>query len=120
MPDRNIFTRQIIGGYLDEVSREVLASLIRASHSLNIKERHDCSSGIFDVTGGTVALTSVGGIHLGSMLGLVDHLLAAYPLAEMSPGDVFLVNDPYGGGGSHLPDFTMASPVIHAGDVIGF
>ena len=114
------FTDQIIAGYMDEASREVLATLIRAAYSLNVKERHDCSSSILDATGGTAALTAHGGIHLGSMLGLVENVLKTFPTAQMHDGDIFLVNDPYGGGGSHLPDFTMAMPVIIDGEVLAF
>ena len=35
-------------------------------------------------------------------------------------GDVFVGNDPYTGGSTHLPDITVASPVFAEGTLIGF
>jgi phospholipid/cholesterol/gamma-HCH transport system permease protein len=34
-----------------------------------------------------------------------------FPLAEMRPGDVFILNDPYRGG-THLPDITLIAPIF--------
>jgi N-methylhydantoinase B len=46
------------------------------------------------------------------MLGLVKHILDRYPREKIYPGDIFISNDPYVGGGSHLPDVAMAAPVF--------
>ena len=43
-----------------------------------------------------------------------------FPEGEMRPGDAFLVNDPYNGGGSHLPDITITGPVFTEGRLVAF
>jgi N-methylhydantoinase B len=47
-------------------------------------------------------------VHLGAMPMSVRH---AIDYVDMAPGDAVLVNDPYGGG-SHLPDITLVTPVF--------
>ena len=38
----------------------------------------------------------------------------------MRPGDVFATNDPYLGGGTHLPDIYVFKPIFFEGDLLGF
>ena len=38
---------------------------------------------------------------------------------DHSPGDAWILNDPYRGG-THLPDVTVISPLFHEGGLIGF
>jgi N-methylhydantoinase B len=38
----------------------------------------------------------------------------------MKPGDVFIGNDAYEGGGTHLPDIVLAEPVFHEGVMIAW
>ena len=59
-------------------------------------------------------------MHLGSLLGIVREVLARYPATRMAPGDVFIANDPYAGGGTHLPDINLVSPVFAGGALAGF
>ena len=61
--------------------------LIRSSFSTNIKERRDCSVGLFDAQGRLVAQGSHVPLHLGSLMGSVDAVLARYALDEMREGD---------------------------------
>ena len=50
--------------------------------------------------------------HVNSMAASVLHFLDEFPLETMSPGDVFLTNDPWKGTG-HLYDFVVVTPVFH-------
>ena len=97
------------------VAGEMFATLVRAACSPNIRERRDCSAGVFDADGNLVALSAIGPIHLGSLMGLVEKLTVEFPRDALAPGDCFMTNDPYVGGGSHLPDITLVSPVCHDG-----
>jgi N-methylhydantoinase B len=54
------------------------------------------------------------------MLGLVKKILEKFPLDRIYPGDIFISNDPYRGGGSHLPDVAMAAPVFVDGRPVMF
>ncbi|WP_413802637.1 hydantoinase B/oxoprolinase family protein [Streptomyces iranensis] len=111
-------TVQVIGASLVTVAEEMGAVLRRASYSTNIKERSDCSTALFDEHGKLVAQAENMPIHMGSMTGLIDSLVASE--LTVRPGDVFITNDPYHGGGTHLPDITMVKPVFADGELIGY
>ena len=113
-------TLEIIGAALLSIAEEMGVALIKASYSSNIKERWDCSTAIFDGQGQVIAQAEHIPMHLGSLLGIVQEILRRYPAAKLSPGDVFVANDPYAGGGTHLPDITLASPVLVGGTLLGF
>jgi N-methylhydantoinase B len=98
----------------------MFATLVRAAYSPNIRERRDCSVGVFDAAGNLVALSAIGPIHLSSLMGLVARITDEFPAATLASGDCFMTNDPYVGGGSHLPDITLVSPVFHHNELVAF
>ena len=100
---------EVVARYLLGVTEEMTAALMRTAFSPNIKERGDCSTAVFDAEGNVVALPQRVPIHLGSMVGVVEAVLARFPRESLRPGDMFLANDPYSGGGSHLPDIGVSS-----------
>lgn len=114
------FTVEVIGNALFSIVEEMGEALVRASYSTNIKERRDCSTGLFDAQGRTLAQAEHIPIHLGSLLGIVGAILERYPLSEIRPGDMFISNDPYTGGGTHLPDIVVAAPMFYEGSLMGF
>ena len=95
---------QVIGYALRAVAEEMGAALIRSAFSANIKERRDCSTALFDLTGRMVAQAEHIPVHLGAMPASVAAVIACAP----GPDDVFILNDPYAGG-THLPDITLVS-----------
>jgi len=111
---------EVFSNALLSISEEMGALLIRTAYSINIKERHDASTAIFDHTGRLVAQAEHIPIHLGAMLSAIRHVLKRYPAETIRPGDAFLANDAYNGGGTHLADVTVASPVFHDGKLIAF
>ncbi len=113
-------TLEVIGAALLTVAEEMGAALIRASYSTNIKERRDCSTAIFDAEGRVIAQAEHIPMHLGSLLGTVEEILRRYPPKDLAPGDMFVVNDPYSGGGTHLPDINVVAPVFAGGELFGF
>jgi N-methylhydantoinase B len=113
-------TLEVIGAALLTIAEEMGTALIRSSYSTNIKERQDCSTAIFDARGEVIAQAEHIPMHLGSLLGVVREVLARYPPADLAPDDVFLSNDPYTGGGTHLPDINVISPVFVDGSLFGF
>jgi N-methylhydantoinase B len=113
-------TAEVIAHRLRAASEEMMATLVKTSYSPNIKERRDCSTGIFDAQGRLLALTAIAPLHLSSLIGTIENVIARFPKEELRPGDAFLVNDPYHGGGSHLPDITITGPVYHDGELVAF
>jgi N-methylhydantoinase B len=110
-------TLQVMIGGLRAACDEMGAVLIRSAHSANIKERHDCSTALFDAAGELVMQAEHIPVHLGSMPEAVGAVLDE----DHAPGDLWILNDPYRGG-THLPDITLISPVFAGGapQLLGF
>lgn len=93
------------------------AVLQRTALSVNIRERLDFSCAVFDGVGELVANAPHIPVHLGAMSESVRAVVRQH--SNMQPGDVFVTNDP-AGGGSHLPDITVVTPVFVAGERVFF
>ena len=106
---------EVFSSRLMSIVDDMLNTLVRASFSTNIKERRDCTVGLFDARGRILAQTDHAPLHLGSLLGAVETVQADIDPAGMADGDAFVCNDPYLAGGTHLPDITVVTPVFHDG-----
>ena len=95
---------QVLGSALRSIAEEMGAVLIRSAFSANIKERHDCSTALFDERGRMIAQAENIPVHLGAL----PDAVAAVREHNPGPDDVFVLNDPYAGG-THLPDLTLVS-----------
>jgi len=96
------------------IAEQMGVRLQQSSRSVNIRERLDFSCALFDGDGRLVANAPHIPVHLGSMGESVVALLASIVRGErapLAPGDAVASNDPYGGG-THLPDITVISPVF--------
>jgi N-methylhydantoinase B len=113
-------TAEVVSRHLLSIAEEMAATLIRTSFSANTKERADCSAAVFDRTGNVVAQAHRVPLHLGSMLGAVQAIMERFSVHEIAPGDMFVVNDPYTGGGSHLPDLNVIAPVFRGDSIVGY
>ncbi len=113
-------TAEVVSRHLLAVAEEMAVTLIRTAFSPNIKERADCSSAVFDKDGQVVAQAHRVPIHLGSMIGAIDELKQRFGSADIRPGDMFIANDPYSGGGSHLPDINVIAPVFWRDDIVAY
>jgi N-methylhydantoinase B len=111
---------EVVARFLLATAEEMGATLTRTAFSPNIKERADCSTAIFDRAGQVIALAQRVPIHLGSMVGAVDEILKRFPEAEIRPGDMFVANDPYNGGGTHLPDINVIAPVFIGKRIVAY
>jgi len=113
-------TVEVIGAALSSIVEETGEALIRASYSTNIKERRDCSTALFNVEGRTLCQAEHIPIHLGSFIGIVPQILKQHAVDTMRPGDVFVGNDAYEGGGTHLPDIVLAEPIFIDGRIVAW
>lgn len=103
---------EVFSNRLLSITEDMGNTLIRSSFSTNIKERKDCSVGLFDATGRLVAQASHIPLHLGSLMGSVKAVLQACPIERMREGDAFVCNDPFLAGGTHTPDIAVVTPVF--------
>ena len=106
---------QVMLGALHAACEEMGEVLVRSAHSANIKERRDSSTALFDPQGLMVMQAEHIPVHLGAMPFAVAEVVGE----EHSPGDAWVLNDPFKGG-THLPDVTVVSPVFAAGELVGF
>lgn len=113
-------TVEVLGSAFSSIADEMGEALVRASHSTNIKERRDCSCALFDLNGNTLCQAAHTPIHLGSFIGIVPRIMQRHRLDNMRPGDVFIGNDAYEGGGTHLPDIVLAEPIFFEDRMIGW
>lgn len=121
MPSRvDPITAEVVGNAFQTIAEEMGAALIRSAYSTNIKERRDCSCAIFSPDGDLIALAEHIPVHLGSMHGLMRKVGTEIDTWNFKPGDVIITNDPYRGGGSHLPDITLIQPVFYQGKLAAF
>ncbi len=106
---------QVMLGALRAACDEMGATLVRSAHSANIKERRDASTALFDAEGGLVMQAEHIPVHLGAMPAAVGAVLGE----DHSPGDAWVLNDPFRGG-THLPDITVISPVFWYDELVAF
>lgn len=119
--DVDPITLEILRNGLRSIADETYIGITRAAYSTNIKERRDHSTAITDADGHLVVQADNSlPIHLASMLGLMQALLGKFDKADIAPGDIFVANDPYVAGGTHLPDVNLAMPVFVDGELLGF
>jgi N-methylhydantoinase B len=111
---------EVFSNRLLSITEDMGNTLIRSSFSTNIKERKDCSVGLFDASGRLIAQAAHIPLHLGSLLGSVQAVLARYQVGQMQDGDAFVLNDPYLAGGTHMPDISIVTPVFIDGAVRAF
>ena len=102
-----VFTNRLLA-----ITESMASNMMRASFSPQIKERHDFSVGIFDHLGRLIAQGTHIPIHLGSLLGAMEAVRARYSPAGILDGDVYICNDPYAAGGTHLPDISIVTPIL--------
>lgn len=99
---------------LQAIAEEMGATLVRTAHSVNIKDRKDCSAAVYTTRGELIAQAEHIPLHLGLMPSVVKAVLAEHPIEEWRPGDAFITNDPYLTG-THCPDVCVLSAVHHRG-----
>ncbi|HTS92847.1 MAG TPA: hydantoinase B/oxoprolinase family protein [Stellaceae bacterium] len=100
------------------IADEMALTVFRTTYSGVLKDNMDYSTGFADAEGKLVAqgLTLPG--HLGSIPTAMEAVLRHYR-ADMRPGDVFIMNDPFDGG-MHLPDIFVFKPLYHGEERMGF
>ena len=106
-------TLEIIQNSLQATADEMFASIRKTAMSSIIYEVLDMGTGILDADG-EIATSGAG---IPAFVGVLDKAIKVIkgkygPRDEISAGDVFVTNDPYYGGVTHLNDIIIAMPVF--------
>jgi len=112
------FTLEIIEASLQAISDEMFAALRKTAMSPVIYEVLDMGTAVTDGDGNLAA----SGAGIPSFVGVLDKaVMRIIELnASIAPGDVFVTNDPFHGGVTHLNDVVLAMPVFADGRRIGW
>lgn len=100
------------------IADEMAVTICRTTYSGVLRDNMDFSTALADAAGKMVAqgLTLPG--HLGSIPTALAVVVERYG-AEMQPGDLYILNDPFDGG-MHLPDIFIFQPLYASGRRIAF
>ncbi len=120
MKEINSITLEIISNSITSIAEQMGVILAKTGYSTNIKERKDLSVAVFSPEGKLLSLAQHIPLHFSSLSGAVEVLTKKYQVEELCDGDVFIANDPYTGGGSHLPDLVLLKPVFYHGKLVAF
>jgi len=105
-------TLEIIQNSLQAAADEMFAALRRTAMSAIIYEVLDMGTGITDRDGELAG----SGAGIPAFVGVLDktvkHILKKFNQpGDIEPGDIFMTNDPYHGGVTHLNDMVLTMPV---------
>jgi len=99
---------------------ELAATLKRTSFSTVVRDVNDYAAAIFDRDQRLLAQSPESTPGLCGPLGnMLHHMLIDNPPAALEDGDVLIGNNPWHGSGHHN-DITVATPVFHGGQIIGY
>lgn len=115
------FTYEIIENALAAIGDEMFFALRRTAMSPIIYETLDFAVGATDAQGNLICQGNGGTGFLGTLDSAVLHVLERYaPAGDIHPGDIFMTNIPYEGGGTHLSDVSFVLPVFFEDELVAF
>ncbi len=111
-------TLEIIQNALQATADEMFAAMRKTAMSSIIYEVLDMGTGITDADGRLAS----SGAGIPAFIGVLDKsvqfILSKHN--DIRPGDVFITNDPWHGGVTHLNDLVLAMPVFVEGQLIAW
>ncbi len=92
------------------IADEMALTICRTTYSGVLRDNMDFSTAFADANGKLVAQGLTLPAHLGSIPDALDVVVERFG-AEMKPGDMYIMNDPFDGG-MHLPDIFIFKPIF--------
>jgi N-methylhydantoinase B len=112
-------TFEVLRSIFEYASDRMSTVLQRASFSPILADMVDFSNAIYDADAKLLSQAANCPVHLAAMKFSAEAIIAKYPVAQMKPSDVYIVNDPYQGG-THINDITFLMPIFFDGDILAF
>ena len=109
----------VISQALMAAGKEMGVKLIRSSYSNIVREAQDASAALFDRDGRVIAQAELIPMQLGPMSDIFRACADVVPPNALREGDFYINNDPYGGG-QHLQDVFIFSPVFLDSELVAF
>ncbi|MGH2619813.1 MAG: hydantoinase B/oxoprolinase family protein [Anaerolineales bacterium] len=114
------FTLEIIKEGLGAIGDEMFVTMQRTSMSTIIYEVLDYAVGLTDAQGNLITQGNGVTLFLGTLDFGVRSVLDKFGAANLKPGDIYITNDPYTGGGTHLSDVSIIAPIFYDGRLVAF
>lgn len=114
------FTLEIIREGLVAIGDEMFVTMQRTSMSTIIYEVLDYAVGLTDAQGRLITQGNGVTLFLGTLDFGVRSVLEKHGAENLKPGDIYITNDPYSGGGTHLSDVSILAPIFHHGKLVAF
>ena len=109
----DIFTIEIIKNALIAIGEEMFLALKRSSKSPIIYESLDYGIGVTDAHGRLISQGNGIPGFIGTLDAAVQRIIEKFDANNIYADDVFILNDPYSGGGTHLSDVCMIRPIFY-------
>src|SRR5262245_26387223 len=114
------FIVELVQNALQALCDEMFTALRRAAMSMVIYERLDFGVAVIDPVGRMICQGAGLPVFIGMLDRAVESVLKKFGAGKVAPGDIFITNDPYDGGGSHLNDVVLSMPVFHGAQIVGW
>ncbi|MBO6540616.1 MAG: hydantoinase B/oxoprolinase family protein [Rhizobiaceae bacterium] len=114
------FTQSVIQAGLVAAADEMFAVLRKTAMSPIIYEVLDVGTGVTDADGKLVSSGAGIPTFVGVLDKAVQRILEIHPRDKIVDGDIFITNDPYYGGVTHLSDVVVAMPVLAGGQLVAW
>jgi N-methylhydantoinase B len=119
-PATDPITLEIIQSSLQAISDEMFAAFRKTAMSAIIYEVLDMGTGITDGEGNLAS----SGAGIPAFVGVLDkavrRIMELNDADDVRPGDIFVTNDPFHGGVTHLNDVVLAMPVFADGELVAW
>ena len=114
------FTIAVLEDALTAIGDEMFVTTQRTSQTPLVYEVLDFCVGVTDAVGNLVSQGNGVTLFLATLTSAARSVLEKFPSSTYQSGDVFITNDPYGGGGTHPSDMTLVMPVLWDDRLVGF
>lgn len=112
-------TERVLTNAFRSICEEMGHTMIRTANSSVFVEGRDFSCALVDPDAELIATANFDPSHLSAMALTVEYTILHFGRDTIRDGDVYLVNDPFRGGG-HLPDITLIRPIFESDILIAF
>lgn len=114
----DVITLDIIKDSLLAAGEEIFTAIARTSKSPIIYECLDFASGLTDDKGNLITQGNGCAGFLGMLSSMVKEVIRKWAdTGRLKEGDIIIINDPYGGGGSHIQDVGVVMPIFVEGEI---
>lgn len=111
-------TTEVVRNFVLSCAEDMNAALWRSAYSAVIYEGRDSAVALLDSDGNMLGQSTGVPLFIGAIDACVHHVRDYYG-GDISPGDIFIMNDSYLQG-THLHDITAIGPIFYEGELVGF